>query len=209
MSTALRVVRAGDVVAVRRDEQTALARAAEMIAEQERAREEAYAEGRAAGLAEARSGLLAQQVAVSERAVSALGQVVALAERTHHEEVQATSRAVLAAALDIAEWVLRSELPASGRSLLSRLEAAAEALLPSLTTRVVVSAADEEAVRAWAVRRRGVEVLVDPALAPGDATYETDAGSVDVTLAAALRVAARTLGVDDTGTGAPGTGVSA
>ena len=45
--------------------------------------------------------------------------------RAHAEEVSGTSRAVLAAALDVTEWVLRHELPADSRSLLTRLGEAA------------------------------------------------------------------------------------
>ena len=111
------------------------------------------------------------------------------------ESLDTTSRAVLAAAIDIAEWVLRHELPQSSKSLLERLQASALALLPSSTCRVHVAAQDELAVRAWAVSH-DVEVVVDADLQPGDARYESGAGNVDVTVAAALRIAAEALGVD-------------
>ena len=104
---------------------------------------------------------------------------------------------MLAAALDVAEWVLRHELARDSRSLLTRLGEAAASLLPSPTTRVGVSAADAAAVRAWSVPRAAASRCTStPALAPGDATLDTDAGSVDVSVAAALRIAAETLGVD-------------
>jgi hypothetical protein len=50
-------------------------------------------------------------------------------------------------------------------------------------------------VRGWAARH-DVDVVVDASLEPGDATYDNGAGSAEVTVAAALRIAAEALGVD-------------
>ena len=69
------------------------------------------------------------------------------------------------------------------------------ALLPSPRARCVVSSYDESAVRAWS-GARDLDVVVDPALAPGDAHFDNGTGSVEVTVAAALRIAAEALGVD-------------
>jgi hypothetical protein len=41
-----------------------------------------------------------------------------------------------------------------------------------------------------------VELVVDAALAPGDARYDNGTGTVEVTVAAALRIAAEALGID-------------
>lgn len=187
-----RVVKAGDVVAVRRDEQAAEAARLELERTRRQAAAASFQEGFEAGRAQA----LAEGVSAGLRAAAALEALAAAAVRAHAEEVSGTSRAVLAAALDVTEWVLRHELPADSRSLLTRLGEAAGALLPSPSARVSVSPHDEAAVRAWALARRGVEVVVDPALPAGDAAFDTDAGSVEVSVAAALRIAAETLGVD-------------
>ena len=199
-----KVVKAGDVRAVQRrgpdpvvvlQEQYAADQVAQAAAH-EAAVAEAWAEGHAAGAAEGRRSALAEGAHAAVRGADALEALAAAARAAHTEEVQATSRAVLAAALDVAEWVLRHELARDSRSLLTRLGEAAGALLPSPTTRVGVSRADEAAARGWAAGRAGVEVFVDPALSPGDASLDTDAGSVEVSVAAALRIAAETLGVD-------------
>lgn len=187
-----RVVKAGDVVAVCRKEQAVALAQLEL----EQARDEAAAVAFRQGFAAGRTQAMAQGAGAELRAAEALEALVAAATHRHAEEVSATSRAVLAAALDVAEWILRHELPADSRSLLTRLGEAAGSLLPSPAARVTVSPHDEPAVRPWAARRRGVEVVVDPALAPGDATFDTDAGSVEVSVAAALRIAAETLGID-------------
>ena len=188
----LRVVKAARVVAVReqqvQDSEAALAR------EQERQAvvASAYARGFDDGVARA-----AQDGAdAAMRSAAALEQLVAAVQSRHVEEVAATSRAVLAAALDISEWILRHELPRDTRSIVARLDEAARSLMPSPVVRVCVSPSDEQAVRTWAAGRSGLEVVVDPGFAAGNATYETDAGAVDVSIAAALRIAAEALGVD-------------
>lgn len=187
-----RLLKAGDVAGVRRQVAARDAAAEEQAALQQRRVDAAFS----AGYEEGRRSALAEGAGAALRGAAALEQLAAAAQRTHVEEIGTTSRAVLAAALDVAEWVLRHELARDSRSLLTRLGEAAGSLLPSPTTRVGVSSADAAAVRAWGDRRSGVEVHVDPGLAPGDATLDTDAGSVDVSVAAALRIAAETLGVD-------------
>ncbi len=188
-----RVVKASDVLVGQRERRADDLRQAQAAS----ATAAALAEARAAGVRAGREQALAEGAQAALRATAALEALVDVAQGTHAEQVTATSRAVLAAALDVAEWVLRHELPRDSRSLLTRLGEAAGALLPSPTTRVSVSAADEQAVRGWAQRRGGaLEVTVDPALAPGDAALATDAGNVEVSVAAALRIAAETLGVD-------------
>ena len=192
MTAPARLLKAGDVVGVKRDEQQAAAVQRARADELERA----TARGWSAGFEDGRAQALAEGGEAQLRGAAALEALAVAASWQHAEEVSATTRAVLAAALDVTEWVLRHELPADSRSLLTRLGEAANALLPSPSARVSVSPHDEAAVRAWAARSRGVEVVVDPALPPGDAAFDTDAGSVEVSVAAALRIAAETLGVD-------------
>jgi flagellar biosynthesis/type III secretory pathway protein FliH len=190
-STAVRVLKARQVSFVQdaadeRDREEVLAqitRDAELSA--------AYADGYAAALTQTeRDG-----TAAGPRIAAALELIAESAGLQHAEAVDVTSRAVLASAVDIAEWVLRHELSASGTSVLIRLGEAAEALLPSPTLRAHVSPQDEAAVLPWA-KARGVEVHVDAELSPGDARFDNGTGSVDVTVSAALRIATQALGVD-------------
>jgi flagellar biosynthesis/type III secretory pathway protein FliH len=166
---------------------------AELAEEQER--QGVVAAAYASGYDDGRAAALQEGAGAAPRAAAALEHLAAVATQTRLTTVDATSRAVLAAAIDIAQWVLRHELAQDSRSLLQRLEEAAHALLPSSRSTVTVSPADEEAVRGWAARH-DVDVVVDASLEPGDATYDNGAGSAEVTVAAALRIAAEALGVD-------------
>lgn len=167
--------------------------ASELAAEQERQGvvAEAYAKGYDEGKAEA----IRDGAGAAPRAAAALEHLVAIATQTRLATVDATSRAVLAAAMDIAQWVLRHELAQDTRSLLQRLDIAANALLPDSRSKVIVSTHDEEAVRGWA-SHHDVDVAVDSSLQAGDARFDNGAGTAEVTVAAALRIAAEALGVD-------------
>ena len=163
---------------------------AERLAEQRR-RE--LADAHAAGYAAAG----AEGAAAALRGANALAAAVEVARTAHHAHTEDVTRAVLSAALDVAEWVLRAELSADSRRLLVRLEEAVGGLLPGHTTRLLVSPADAETVRGWAgTVPQALEVVADPALPAGDAVLRTDGGEAEVTVAAALRVAAEVLGVD-------------
>ena len=166
---------------------------AELAEEQER--QAAVAAAYASGFDDGRAAALREGAGAAPRAAAALEHLVAVATQTRVTTVDATSRAVLAAAIDIAQWVLRHELAADSRSLLQRLDEAAHALLPSSRSKVVVSPHDEAAVREWA-GRHDVDVVVDAALEAGDARFDNGAGSAEVTVSAALRIAAEALGVD-------------
>ena len=189
--SALRVLKAGDVTHAR---QAAAVRATEELAA-ETARQDALAAAYAAGFDDGRARALAEGAAADQRIAAALEELARHGADQRAAAVDASSRAVLATAMDIAEWVLRHELGAGSRSLLARLDEALHALLPAPTLRATVAPADEDAVRRWA-QAHGVELQVDPDLAPGDARFDNGTGSVEVTVAAALRIAAEALGVD-------------
>jgi flagellar biosynthesis/type III secretory pathway protein FliH len=184
-------LKARDVHGVRSE---ASARSHAALAE-ERQRQDAIAAAYAAGLDAGRAAALAEGAAAGPRVAAALEELARTAATQRVDAIDTSSRAVLASAIDIAEWVLRHELGHESRSILARLSEAAHALLPSSRSRATVSAADEAAVRGWA-DGRDVEVVVDPHLPPGDARFDNGTGSVDVTVAAALRIAAEALGVD-------------
>lgn len=191
--TGSRVVRAGAVRAVGTPQADAALELAarERQAELARLLAGARAEGHAAGVAET----LAQGAAATLRAASAVEALTAEVAARDEREVTATSRAVVGLGLLVAQWVLRHELSAAGAGLLARLEEALTALLPSPQTRLSVSHADHALVAEWAASRGrvGTEVVADARLAPGEAVVVTDAGSAELTVAAALRAAAEAL----------------
>jgi flagellar biosynthesis/type III secretory pathway protein FliH len=184
-------LKAVDVQAVRTE--SAERSTAALVAEQQR--QDAIAASYAAGLDAGRAEALSRGADVGPRVAAALEDLARTGALQRTQVVDATSRAVIASAVDIAEWVLRHELSHDSRSILSRLSDAAAALLPSSRTRAFLSPADEPAVRPWC-EQRDIEVVVDPHLAAGDARFDNGTGSVDVTVAAALRIAAEALGVD-------------
>ena len=186
-----RVLKADAVVGVKRLAHERVT--AELALEQER--QAAVAAAYASGFDDGHAAALRAGADAAPRAAAALEAACSRAHDAHLGNVDTTSRAVLAAAIDIAEWVLRHELAHDSRSLLDRLAASAQALLPSSTSRVTVSPSDELAVRAWATSH-DVDVVVDPDLAAGDARFDNGVGSVEVTVAAALRIAAEALGID-------------
>lgn len=186
-----RVLKADAVLSVKQESASRVA--AELAAEQER--QAVVAEAYAAGYDDGRAAAVREGAEAAPRGAAALERLLHVAMQQRTDLVDTSSRAVLAAAVDIAEWILRHELSSDSRSLLERLAASAQALMPSATARVVVSPSDEAAVRGWA-QRHDVDVVVDPALAAGDARFDNGAGHVEVTVSAALRIAAEALGVD-------------
>jgi len=188
-----RVLKAGDVVPLSRaaDERDEADNAVQR--EHQAALDASFQAGVAAGRAAAEH----EGVDAAPRAARALEHLARHATEQRTYAVDASSRAILAAAVDVAEWVLRHELSLPGRSIIERLTLAAQSLIPSTAARVTVSPQDADIIRGWAQRHQ-VEVLVDESLPPGDARYESGGGSVDVTMAAALRIAAEALGTDPT-----------
>lgn len=192
-----RVLKAGGVRLSGAPAPGAAPSAAELAHEAHQAElEAAGAEAFRAGIEYARAEASALQAAAAVRGAAALERLADLAADQQTAAVSAASRAVLAAALDVAEWVLRDELSTHGRALLRRLDEAATRLLPSSRLTVMVSGQDLESVTGWARSRPEADVVVDPGLSPGDARLVTDAAQADVTVAAALRVACELLGVD-------------
>jgi flagellar biosynthesis/type III secretory pathway protein FliH len=186
-----RVLKAGNVHGLSRESSSRAAAATALEEERRAAISAAYA----AGYDDGRAAANREGADAAPRAAQALEALVRKESANRATEVDVTSRAVLASAVDIAEWVLRHELSTDSRSLLARLEQAALALMPSSTTKVTVSPHDEESVRCWALNH-DVEVFVDLSLSPGDARFGNGTGDADVTVAAALRIAAEALGVD-------------
>jgi flagellar biosynthesis/type III secretory pathway protein FliH len=186
-----RVLKAGNVHGVNSESSSRAAAATALEEERQAAISAAYT----AGYDDGRAAANREGAQAGPRAAQALEALVRMGSASRAAEVDATSRAVLASAVDIAEWVLRHELSTDSRSLLARLSQAALALMPSSATKVTVSSHDEESVRGWAMNH-DVEVVVDLSLSAGDARFGNGTGAADVTVAAALRIAAEALGVD-------------
>jgi len=188
-----RVLKAGDVVPLAR----AVDARDQAESNAQREHDEALEASFRAGFAAGRAAAEREGIDAAPRAARALEVLARSATEQHAFAVDANSRAILAAAVDVAEWVLRHELSLPGRSIVERLTLAAQSLIPSAAARVTVSPQDADIIRGWAQRQQ-VQVIVDESLAPGDARYESGGGSVDVTMAAALRIAAEALGTDPT-----------
>jgi flagellar assembly protein FliH len=167
-------------------------------AERERAQEqllqEAFAAGHAQGVAEGRVAAEAEGALLGAQAVAALEHLAAGSAGSSAHAAQEQRDELLRSALAVAEWVLRAELSDNGHALLQRLETAMASLLPDRETTVLVSPQDAPLVQEWA-RGVRVEVVVDSSLAPGDAQVRTGHGSADVSIGAAMELAAEVLGV--------------
>ena len=198
-SRARKVLKNANVVAVpsRVQQQAEAERKAQVEAERLAELRETAAAARAAGYRDGVEETLAAGQDAALRGAAALERLADAVEGQRQAEVDVTAETVVTAALEIAEWVLRRELSDGGRSLLARLEAGMTALLPSPTTRIAVSRDDHAVISEWAEGRGriGTTVLADARLAPGDAVVITDAGSADLTVAAALRAAGEALGL--------------
>jgi flagellar assembly protein FliH len=178
----------------------------------ERSREVARAQGFAAGWAEGRRGSLARSTAAQDEQLHAFeerSRLVVAAQQsaadavaraaTSFQEMTRTVHAELAdaaveLALQIAETVL-------GRELVAVDDAAADAVRRALTSVPVdvpvvvrLHPADLAALDAAVSSDREVTYLADPALGHGDAVVETDSGSVDAGIGAALARVREVLG---------------
>lgn len=199
-----KVLKGSSVRAIPSGEQARVEAEAAARAEARRLAElgETAAAARAAGYRAGVEETLARGQDAALRGSATLQRLADTVEARRGAELQAASEAVLTAAVEIAEWVLRRELGDGGRSLLTRLEAGLTALLPSPTTRIAVSHVDYPIVAEWAEARGrvGTSVVADARLAPGDAMVVTDAGSAELTVTAALLAARQALGLslDDT-----------
>ena len=159
----------------------------------ERDRQDTIEAAYASGFADGRAAAEQDGASAALRGADALEQLVQESRRLVAETVDATDVALLEAVLELTGWVLRAEPSQASRSLLDRLSSAARTLTPGTRTTVRCSSEDSEAVTGWA--RAGVEVVVDPRLAPGEARLDRNDGSAVLTFSAALRRAAETLGL--------------
>ncbi len=151
----------------------------------EQAEQEAYARGRADGAAEARANVGAA-VARLDAALNAAG---AELRRTHLATVEET----LAAAIDVARFVIGRAPHDEGVAVAERVLAALDTLDDESVV-VTVHPGDWEAVSGAVTVPQGVTVERDPGLHPGEARIRGTWAAVDMTREAALRVATEVLG---------------
>lgn len=129
-------------------------------------------------------------VAVAIKAATAeLGDMIA-------ERAAADAGALVGFAAEIARWILGRELANDPALVLTRIEAALEALSPtgSLVVRVAPAAAD--LVARWA-EGRDVEIIGDPTLAPGEARLDAGDAGADLTWAQAFSRVREAFGAED------------
>ena len=178
----------------------------------ERSREAARAQGFAAGWAEGRRGSLARSAAVHEEQLRTFEERTRRIVTAQQSAADAVARAVTAfgdatrsvhadladqaveLALQIAEAVL-------GRELVAVDDVAADALRRAITSVPVdvpllvrLHPADLAALDESVLANRTVTYVADHALAHGDAVVETESGSVDAGITAALARVREVLG---------------
>ena len=163
-----RVLKAGGVRLSGAPAPGAAPSAAELAHEAHQAElEAAGAEAFRAGIEHARAEASALQAAAAVRGAAALERLADLAADQQTAAVSAASRAVLAAALDVAEWVLRDELStrrprAAAPARRGRHPAAA----PPAGSPSSVSGQDLESVTGWARSRPEADVRRRPRALP-------------------------------------------
>lgn len=160
--------------------------------ELQKALAEAYEEGRRF----AEEGAAGRQAAAAERGAAALEKLLHVAEQSRSAALDLGTRTVATAALDIVEWVLRQDASQRTTGLIARLTETATNLLPAGKWTVVSAPAEAEYIRAWALDRPDVTVVESVAIAPGDAQVQYGDATADVSVSAALRIAAEVLGVE-------------
>lgn len=154
------------------------------------ARQEGYRDGVADGLQQAREAG-AQAV---PRVAAALEELARTASRTHAEAVALTSTAVLDAATQIAEWLVREHLACAPRGVLTQLDEIAKALVITEPCSIFVASADLVAVSEWAQTHGSLDVSVDAALQPGEVRMVTRTGRAEFLVTDALTRARELLG---------------
>ena len=154
--------------------------------------EAGLAAGRAAGRGEAATEARAAAGSVADAVVAAFAghRAAVLAD------VGGTTEELLAAAVEVARWVIGRDLTADSTSLLERLGDATVRMVAPGELVVTVSPRDVPLVTEWAAGR--ARVVGDPRLRPGEARVASETSEAVVTIAAAIRRAQEALGIAGT-----------
>lgn len=141
---------------------------------------EAYERGKRDGTLEGR--------AASDRAVAALGQLIADELATSLSELRSLhgerTSLLLSEAIAIAEFMVGRDLSATAETLASRIHEAL-GFIDDAPLTIAVSPGDLEVITRAVEGHSGLEVTVDAALAPGEALVRGPWVEADITLSAA------------------------
>jgi flagellar biosynthesis/type III secretory pathway protein FliH len=176
------ILKAADVRARAVEVDTARASHEAMTAQLRAARDEGYRSGFADGHARA----LAEGADAGPRIAAALDELARNAAQVHAHAVEATSGALLDAAVQIAEWLVREHLATAPRAVLSRLEEISRSLVISEPCTIAVSSSDLAAVHDWAQAHGSLDVCVDSSLEPGEVRMTTRTGRAESLVTDAL-----------------------
>lgn len=168
-------------------ELTALhARVAELERELERRVREAYQTGRREGEAAGRAAETTQVQSVLER----LARSIAELTETRTRLLRQAEGELVKLSIEIARRVLHREVAVDPEALHGLVRVAVEKLEGQEVQRVRVHPDHESITRdalAQAGRGLKIEVVADPALQPGDAVFESNAGRLDASIDRQLR----------------------
>lgn len=189
------VLKAGQVRILRLDDPSAADRktaATEAAARQRVEIEAAYQAGLADGQRAAEAaglGAMPDVAVAIKTATAELGDIIA-------GRAAADAGALVGFAAEIARWILGREIAEDPGLVVTRIEAALEALSP--TGRLVVQVAPEaaELVARWA-EGRDVDIVGDPSLTPGEARLEAGDAGADLTWAQAFSRVREAFGAED------------
>lgn len=168
------------------------ASADELHAQMEAVRAEALREGYAAGRAQA----LAEGVTATDRLATALQVMVSQAERSQVAAIADASQTILTAAVEIAEWLVRTELGDLAHNVVGTLTEITRSLVMTEPCTLFVHFTDVGSVTTWAASHPTWEVTVDPQLAPGEVRVVTRTGTAELIVADALMRAREALGLE-------------
>jgi flagellar assembly protein FliH len=142
---------------------------------------QAQQQGHEEGLADARQAVSAQLEAMQLKLARSIEEITGLRPRLRHEAEQD----VVSLALAVARRILHRELTVSPDALLGLVKAALAKLDAREVNRVRVARQDAGMVQAFFEKMglpHRIEVLADPALAPGSVILESDRGFLDASV---------------------------
>jgi flagellar assembly protein FliH len=154
---------------------------AKAAAEAEQRVNAAYKKGFEEGQAAARGKVAAEVESMQAKLARAIEELSGLRARSRREAEQD----VVALALAVARRILHRELTVAPEALLGLVKAAFDKMESREIHRVRVARSDAAAVRQFFERMgapQRVEVMADPALAPGSVRVESGAGTLDASV---------------------------
>lgn len=155
--------------------------AAKLAAELEQRANAAYRRGFEEGQAAGRRSFATEVEAMQGKLARAIEELTGLRARSRREAEQDT----VALALAVARRILHRELTVAPEALLGLVKAALEKMESREIHRVRVARSDAAAVRQFFDRMgppQRVEVMADPALAPGSVRIESSGGMLDASV---------------------------